>query len=824
LEERMMKWECRPLWALAVSVMAGVGCGSDSGDGTLPPSADASEDADGATDDADAALGSDSGEDSGLDASDDPSDPDTTPDVAPDVPPDTTPPPICGDETFCIDPRTGNRNVAICREAGYPAGTRCVAVDAVTACCEGPFRCTSDLSCEERRESEGFCADPRYPCVCDVDAGTCSLAVCSEDAECGAGSVCVDGLCAEPGLAGDYRGRALTPTAWMRVGDTLALRGVAVRTSDPNRTDRTLPLEWTVETGGGAVSLAGSMLTATAPGEATVLVRVAGNAGDPGDAVRVVVVEGATDGFIVVHAVDEATRLRIESDVHVLFVPQADPAAAEQETTDVGVVSWDAPGGLVDVHVFADGYSYMSFIGVTDGTLVVPLPPIERADFREERDGFVCDTSVPGTYRDESGCGEPSQAPCMCYTVQNIDVVRGSPDFGLVQGDGELSVSLGGFSLGNSLLDLNFDRIVGPQIRRIIPPNPVINVDDPVDIPSGVTLFLNNQPFVDSFIGAAPAGRRTVWSVGGTVPLGETLRILLPSLSGNLEFGPIIAAILPLFSDFYSGVTDPIELVSEGTFPVRDPGLRLNVPTQRRVSILSPELPRIADGWSDTAIFLGGAIVPGDGFVPLGVSGGTDVLGRGEADGRIDGNHDTPEVDPVSLSMAPMHGSIATPHTRYAFASVALLLGDDLPGAPREATAALFTVLDAGAPLPTVLPYGDATYPPFAFGSEWQNDEGQRTMALDDVDASSYDFYRFVFQGRDNRNWIVLAPETTTRFSLPEVPESLASDPIASARVQVVAIRLRASEGATYEGLVEARTGSLLDLFEFVEGFSLLGL
>lgn len=759
--------------------------------------------------------------------------PDTTPDVeevSPDVPdvdpdgsdgPDTSGP--CGALIECIDERTGNPSIAVCRTAGLPTGTVCARQDD-TACCIPPFRCETNQDCEDNREAEGFCLDPRFPCQCEVTAGLCFTQICSASAECDAGELCSDGRCVDAPEAAGYVARILTPNSWLAAGSSLQLEAVAVRADNPTQTAPNLAINWEVLDAStfGTVSASGlATADATLTGAFTIRATVAGNEGDPGDTVELsnLGADFDSENNVRVYVVDEATRLPV-SGATIHFVPtEGEIETVETETE--GVADFER-SSTFSVHVFADGYAYVSMVSLDQFTVLVPLAPNSRARIDEIRDGFVCDPERPGVVQESENCGGVSQPVCLCYELTGIDIARGTPDFTNATGSGEVDVSISGFSLGNTLLDLNFDLIVGPQIERIIPPNPVINLDDPVDLPSGVTLDLNGQPFVDSFIVTAPAGNRTVWSVGGRVPLGDTLRALLPSLGGNLEFGPIIAALLPLFNDFYSGVSAPIQLNSTPTFPVRDPGMVLNVPTQRRVAITAPQLPQIDTGFSDTAIFLGGVMLPGEGFVPLGISGGTDVVGRAVADGFIDGVQNTPEIDPVNLSMATMHGSIDTPGTRYAFASVALLLGSSLPNAPREATSAIITTLPVGAPLPSALPYGDQEFPPLATGSSWANDEGQRLLTVTNP-SDTFDLYRIAFQGEGDRLWVVYAPGNQGTIVLPTPPGDAFEDRLARGRVSVVGVVLE-GDSVDYGALAGANGRSFVDLFSVLRGFSIIGL
>jgi len=761
---------------------------------------------------------------------------DTTPDVEVPEPPETgteevdsgTPeidgshPEPCDGEILCFDERTGNPSDLVCEDEGFPSGTRCVVESEDVACCVPPVRCSSNADCEETRDDHGLCADPRFPCVCNVDTGVCRISLCSSNAECDGADVCRDGACVEAEGSDGYVALILSRPGFLADGATKQLYAVAVRGDDPSRTNPDLEIDWSIDSGNGdTVSADGLLTTSGTAGSVTVRATVAGNASDPGDTVTFSNLGPSPADEARLLIVDETTLLPINNaDVLLFSVDEVESVL----TDDDGFASI---GPDVDaLHVFVEGYAYVSLYHIPEGTIVLTLPPVQRARINQVRDGFVCNTEDPNITLDETDCGTPATTPCLCYELEGIDVVKGVPDFSNVVGDGEVDVAISGFSLGNTLLDLNFDLIVGPQIRREIPPNPIINLDGPVDVPSGVTLYLNNQPFVDSFIGTAPAGRRVVWSVGGTVPLADTLRALLPSLGGNLDFGPIIAALLPLFADFYSGVTARVELDTVGTFPVRDPDVRLNVPTQRRVDIVPPQLPEITTGWADTVIVLGGVLVPGEGFVPMGISGGTDTIGRGTPDGFIDGDHETPERDPIRLAMSPIHGSVHTPATGYMIANIALMLGDGPPGAPREATSGILTALEPGEPLPRTLTFDEPTFPQLAQGSTWTNENDERTLVISDT--GELDFYRVIFRGEGDRPWIVYTSVENLEIVLP-IPSAHEAieefeDRASRNRLNIVGIQMRDPDNVNLDTLLNANGTNLDELFQYVYGFSILGL
>jgi hypothetical protein len=758
-------------------------------------------------------------------------DEETTPDVGPDTDTENEPdtadatdgstdaPDIdesaCPGSIECFDERTGRPSAIVCLNNGFAAGSTCELNADDVACCVPAFSCTTDADCEAARVDEGFCADARFPCACQDD-GSCATELCSSDSECGDGELCLGGVCSEIDATLDRTVRVLNRTEIVSPGTSLQMMGVAVAVDDARQTDPSATILWSSESTNVVVDAAG---VATISGGVSIT-EVTGrlSSGDPGDSVRVVNVGPDTANLRLV-VVDEATREPVSGAVAVV---EFDDTAKEISLQAQYVNEIDDVTSAGAVHVFAPGYSSVSVIGATGLTLVIAMPPVQSAAIDEVRDGFVCNTEQDGvTLDDTDACGDAGQPPCLCYELQNVDVVRGVPDFTGVPGDGEVDVAVSGVSLGNSLLDLNFDLIVGPEITRIPPEDSPIPLDDEVGIPSGVSLYFNNAPFADSYIATAPAGERIVWTIGGKVFLSDVLVEILPSLGGDLAFGPIIAAVLPLFEDFYSGISEPVTLSSAGTFPVRDPGIQLAVPTQRRVLIEAPSLPEIATGFADTGIFLGGAIIPGEGFVPMGITGGTDVLGTATPDGRLDGDQNTAVVDPIGISMAPIHGAINTAWTQYMFALVALQLDENTAG-PREATSGRLVQLPLGSQLPERLVPDDAAFPALFEDVTWDSDD--RSASITSA-VERPDLFRFVLQGPGGENWIVYTPGSASSFVLPAVPSSVeVADPAGGDRVNVVAITLRDDADVDFESLLAANGRNLTDLFQYIDGFSITGL
>ena len=726
----------------------------------------------------------------------------------------------CPGSISCVDERSGRARLAICTDAGYQTGTTCEAstVTAGEFCCVAPFACATNQDCEDNRVAQEVCPDTRYPCICLPETGKCVTGVCASAADCGEGEICAEGRCETAPAATGLVARIVTPDSLVAANESIQLLAVAVDPANPEVTNPTAEIIWDTTAGIGSVDPTGRFTASDTAGSTTVRARVAENAADSGDTMTVTTLAAAASGEgIRVTVVDESSRVAL-SGATVLVVKDGSTTTGTTDALGAYATGVEPPA---DIHVFADGHAYISLFGVQGSTAMVSTPPTTRAEIQEVRDGYVC---PDGGIVDETNCGGVGQSPCLCYQLEQVDVVKGVPSFERVANDGELGVSINGFALGNSLLDLNFDLIVGPSIDRVFPEGSPIPLSDAASIPSGVTLYFNGRPLVDSFIATAPQGSRTLWSVGGQISLSRNPS-LLPSIIQQVggsatDIGSIIAVVLPLLQDFYSGVKTGIDMNSAGTFPVRDPGAALNVPTQRRMQITLPSLGGIASVNPDTVIILGGALVPGEGFVPLGITAGADKTRSVDVpDGNVDGDPSTPETpnDPLTLTLAPIHGGILTPGTKYMIADVALLLGS-VDGGPSELSSGQVHIFDADA-LPSTL---DLSGQPFAGAAEnaaW--DAASRTLSFGSARGAS-DITRAVFKDGRDHLWIAYG-EGATAYTMPAVPAGF-DDRTSAGRVSVVGVDLRDADGITLQSLIGARGPALTELFEHVGSFSILGL
>jgi hypothetical protein len=724
---------------------------------------------------------------------------------------------VCPGSISCFDDEFDRPRTAICIQEGFPTGTSCPLISEGLACCVPPFACETDDDCEAAREAEGFCSDDRYACTCNVTDGTCSSFICATDDECEEDTICRSGSCVEEGSREGLVARIVSPGGVIFEGETRTLVAVAVDPEDPTRVFDDVAITWSSDEV-GRVSIGettGVIVGEAEAGEAIITARVADNEEDPGSSVTIVNYE-ETDAPVRVVVISEDQRMPV-SGAQVVF--EFGDAGFRVTGAD-GVAELSEDPGAYYVHVTHPDYGYVSFVGLdseTTSDLLVSLPP----------NAFV--EVVP-----ESELDEGSDLPCqeidgetLCYDLEGVGAVVGYPDFEVVANEGEVDVAITGFGLGNSLLDLNFEIIVGPNIKRDLSDGP-IPVDDLAEIPGGVTMAFNRDPFVPTYVATALPGERTIWSLGGRVSLSENPNLLpdiLEQIDGDIELGQIIAVILPLFQDFYSGIETglEVELAEEGELSLSRFDTRLDVPMARRVFVDAPTIPSSEQRPLETGIFLAGAMVPGQGFIPLGITAAVDDADGTPADGVLDGDTETSTViDPLPMNLAPIHGGIESPLTEYLIVAVALGLRDPPGDQPnRENTAGTILRVPAGEFLPSEVTFPNASFPEVAEGSTY--DPETRTVTITPPAGDAPDFYRLLFKSERGRIWQIHVPPTLTSVPVADLESLLgAEDRAAGERPSVLSLYL-VSEGdgaADYDELMSPTGPNFLDIVRYVDQFS----
>lgn len=714
--------------------------------------------------------------DAGDDVTDDTGDDADEPDVTEDE--DTGDPSMCPEgQLECLDD-FGQPDQSICG-----AAARCE-----MGCCVEQFRCTMDSECAERAGEDNNCPNAGLDCLCNEDTGACFTRICSTHEECDEGEVCASGSCITAPEEAGLQARILAAPRLLATGEVGEVVAVAF---DPDAPEVVVPdIALTYASDSDSVATVdGANVTGAGAGTATITVTVTANDADPGDTAQVQVLGEAQEG-VRITAVDEGTYRPVAG---ATIVPHA---GGDNVTTNENGVAHLPEAG--DFTVMAEDRSFVSVVGATGTDLIVPLPLTVRTDLEldEEAREIIYDG------------------------LHNVDIIQGKPNFSDVTNLGELEIALNGFALGSDLLDLNFDLIIGPSVEQFLPANTPLPIptEDPIDIPGGVTLYVNAQPVVARYLLVAPPGEKTLWSLGGRISISQNPNLvpdIIGSIEGNINIGQIVAIVLPFFNDFYSGLQPGIELGQEAQLPPREIDVRLAVPTARRVTIDPPELPTIGGDWVDGVLFLGGAVVPGQGFVPTGVTAALDEANPDDvADGKLDGDKTQPGDQPISLFMSPLHGGLQSQRSRYALALVALSF-DQLDGG-KEATSVILSLSQPGEAVPREANLPRATFPAFREGSTW--DAETRTATL--TDAEGVDTVRLVFDGDAGNRWIVWAHPGTTEVTLPN-PDQHGFTDFEKERVRVVGLDL---EGATFDDLVATDGRDLVDVIDVTIGFAILEL
>jgi hypothetical protein len=433
-----------------------------------------------------------------------------------------------------------------------------------------------------------------------------------------------------------------------------------------------------------------------------------------------------------------------------------------------------APTGAFAITAGEPNHDFVSVLGLTTDDVLIQLPPVTKA-------------SIAGG-------------------------VKGTVDFTNVTGMGQLSVSLSGSSLPTPLLSFDPAALFGGDIFTVSVANPMGGGQTKVPVPSGTTIDVTfagmTFPLKDTYYARATTGVHAAWSFGGKLDLS----VLTGGGAGGIMGGNIIGAILPYLQRFDHGVRPVVDVVAlpevmntaningdgNATEMVPDyanfPAVALAPDTAQslRYYIQVAPLPAVSGGTANSLIVVAGMLLPGIGFVPLGLDGQNTMNGSAI-------------VPAFTTKVAPPHGGLEVGD--YAVLATAVRL---TPGTlPGPGSARLFV----GSRLPETIDLSDG----------WVNSPTtaayngmMRTMSIPAVANAGY--YRIVFANPDG-GWQVYVPATDTQLSalpIPAAPMGLV-DRTASGTVSVDAVQLGA-QGAT--SLFDVSSGGTIALDRATKGFA----
>jgi hypothetical protein len=522
-------------------------------------------------------------------------------------------------------------------------------------------------------------------------------------------------------------------------------------------------------------------------------------------------------GNVRVIVYDEETGQPVEgADVIIGSNPPAKTDAA-------GVVSLaSAPG---DVHVFHEGYTWVSVVGLNLADYVIHLPP--RPD----------DTMAGG--------------------------FRGHFDFSSIRDKG-VQTGLAGTSVAASLLDFTPRSLFGELIQ-----NPIWMDTSCGDIadhegaePWPAPLEWRNE----NSCGPDPmpryrvlgrAGFRTAWGFGhglSSRDVQSLVRIwtllstgILPSPPGMylsivrrvldrfshavvpiFEVEPIPKVVTPCI-DRLTGIPDfgvafPCKALGKDEVPMVDsptmadydhfPELILKLSTKKalKTTLTLPRLPALGNACPDAVTLMGASALPGMGLVPLGFGAGLDDpwWEQNEPDCTVNSTEDGFDPGQLMLRISPNHAG--TEGNPYVLVAMATADDPDRYHSPHAASVRIVkaNTLEAGHDL------SGTPFPGFGEGALF--DSTTRTLSGPASDVTGASFYRYKLSG-GNGDWVVYSPVGAGPAALPAAPDGL-GDRAPASEMTVYALT---TEGTRLSDLVSSSGDRHLgDLGDVVDAFSRL--
>lgn len=655
-------------------------------------------------------------------------------------------------------------------EGACPLGTSC---NPATNRCDPLPGCRTDRDCDQDEicvrgycEETSSCATTPCPtgesCVADV----CVPFTCRGPADCPTpGELCLAGQCRTP-PSPDFvvEVRIITPAGTVRPGTTY--RFVALALDQAGRVVPGVNFLWTststsvaridgagLATGGtqgGTTQIRASLETAggritSAPVTLTNLLPL------PNGTVRISVVR-ATNGAPI-------------SGASVELIASSGATRAGTTNNQGQVELTTVPSGSFSVTAAHVDYDYVSVLAQEGRDLLLALPPPTRPD--------------------------------------RIAGARGTVDLSQVSTQGAISASLSGASFPSPLLGYSANNLFGGELFQVEVP-----MLGNIPIPAANTLSAELMGFPlalkDTYYVRAEPGARALYSFGGKIALGANG--LDPT-----NFGNLLTAILPFYQRFDHAVRPYVPLVA---LPTVVDGIDLDgdgdttetlpdwagfgafamtpaTPQSLRYELLVDNLPFVSGGNANTLVVVAGVLLPGLGFVPLGLDGQSDQQGSGI-------------VESFVSKMAPPHDGLEAGD--YAVLVTALRVG--MNGLPGPGSSRLWV----GASFPTTVDLDDG----------WLDAPVDATFAPTARELSlpielGVDLYRVVLLGPTGAWHVYADAPANERLSLPPVPAGL-EDRAAAAQVIVDGVDL--VPGADASTVFDAAAGGPLGLDRATRGFA----
>lgn len=742
----------------------------------------------------------------------------------------------CGDATlYCTDARHGRCErirrcdpalqgfcgpASDCMQYGFencPPGFDCTQnVCVALPPCLFDAQCQDDEVCDLGACRRAPSCEGDGDCVGDKECvgGHCLQKVCRGPADCRAGQLCSQGRCQAPddGLR-IIEVKLLDSLPPMEVGQTRQLTAVARDAVGQARP--VARFDWTSSAPAIATVSASGLVTAIAPGAATITVGYTRSDARPvaTDSTNALVLPATSPSGARVMVVDASTGGPVAGAL-IRICGSYDPAGACTDAEELtspsgGAIAFTRRTGRFDVSVrdpAADAsgtpfHDVVHLLGIAGDDLLVPLPRNEanaRAGFVGSVD-FSQVKTVGGT---QLGLAGSSIADLASFDTEDL---LGQPWVSTVT----IPTSIGLGIPGTPNIGLGIDagsfpaQLTGGVVAAIPEPGTVAGFPLP-PIPIKDTVYALGSP-----------GLRTTWSFGGRL----TPQLFLSSLTGAATSGSL-GGVLPFFGAFDHGIQTAVELqlrpqvldtndldgdgICEDRSKCTSAGDSL--PDYRRFPTVNfrPGQPQVlrsevvtpgAPSGTTQVILVGGAQLPGSGLVPLGI---------GSASGGNSGGE-------TVLRMAPVHSGLEA--SRYAL--LALAQGTGAPNPDGSAgTAPLSARIHRADTLATRVVTG--AFLPFVEGLAYS----APTRRLSGTAPATSPALRIALVGARQRVFVITRPAALNAgFRVPSAPGSQ-PDPLTGSTPRGHAVALELKPGLDLDGLVSLPGDTLLDLSAATTAFS----
>ncbi len=484
--------------------------------------------------------------------------------------------------------------------------------------CRELDRCTGDRECGAMEYCESGHCQPAMGCTnASCPAGTSCIADrcvpggCRGLEDCpNAGELCIAGTCQLPPPPNTIvEVRIVTPAGVVRPGSSYRFTAIAL-----NQAGAVVPgvaFDW-VSTSSvvAAIDATGLATGGSRAGETQIIARTSNGATRiSSPPVSLINLGALAAGDVRVTVVDAPSGVPVLGAVVGLRVG----GFTATSTVDASgrAVFTGVPAGARTVTAFGAAHDMLALVGVAGDDLILPLPSLTGAD--------------------------------------RAAGIRGNVDLSQVTSTGGLAFSISGASFESPLIGFRPTQLFGSELHQVPVMIPMAgSFDVPVGASSTLAVEVFGQSFdlKDTYYTETRQGLRAAWCFGGRIDLG-----ILTGGGGGGGPGDILGATLPYFQRFQHAVRPAVSVIAlpkvadandldgDGdtaelrpdfaSFP--DVGLAPSVAQSLRYQLRTENarLPFVTGGNANTLLVVTGTLLPGVGFVPLGLDGLSDNGGNG---------------------------------------------------------------------------------------------------------------------------------------------------------------------------------------------------